>query len=534
MSTDKPLQKLHIGLMKTNVRQFDEMIEEGVDLSRYTIRRGIGFSGRLFISPPNQSPPNWLTFVQTGISEKLRELTNRTNTAVLAIRRSNRIFAFTFGHGRHLIRTSAIVPDFGLKTALNALQYDSLRSTDSFTIDERTIHTRAQASRVGGIEVFGIDVGHDILRAVTGTPRINVPIQSISGTEFALAVSVHTDFTGLGQLCDLLLTLYRKRNYKDHFAWIDNIRRVSDPATLANLNNLLIAELQRKIIRNLYLAPPEPVDWEDIQGFNYTHRRRTIDPNMQLESYLENINAVSLSVDNLRQDQVFAYQGDETEPSEHWPIYNCLVFETTMGSKHYILTTATWFEIDRDFSSRIANTLANIPVARVKLPKVRTVNNGKLEHEGDYNTRVAQADNSKALLDKTSARCRATSSGIEPCDLFTGDREFIHVKHKKGGSSSLSHLFAQGRVSAEALLGDQDFRQDIRQLLQKIKPALRDSIPVERPAPGDYGVVFAILGAENARPGAELPFFSQLNLARTYESLTSLGFRVSAIGVPAE
>jgi len=44
-------------------------------------------------------------------------------------------------------------------------------------------------------------------------------------------------------------------------------------------------------------------------------------------------------------------------------------------------------------------------------------------------------------------------------------------------------------------------------------------------------VVFAILGA-GEKPTEGLPFFSQLNLVRTYEALVALGYRVGVIGVP--
>ena len=140
-SKKHPLQKLHVKLLKSSVKHVDEALEKPRSVNRYEIRGGLGFEGRLYIAPPSQSPPTWLAFVQTGIDETLRELTNRSNAAVLVIRRNKRIFAFTFGHGRHLIRSSALVPDFGLKTALNALQYDSLRSMDSFIHYRRTNRT---------------------------------------------------------------------------------------------------------------------------------------------------------------------------------------------------------------------------------------------------------------------------------------------------------------------------------------------------------------------------------------------------------
>ncbi len=534
MRKEKPLQRLHVQLLKSGVQRIDEVLEDGVDVNRYEIRGDFNFDGRLYVAPPNQTPPSWLTFVQTGIRGQLQELTNRTNAAVLVLRRKTRIFAFTFGHGRHLLRASALVPDFGLKTALNALQHDSLRSLDSFTIEGQTIHTKAQASRASGIEAFGLDVSRDIVRAVTGTPRVDIPLHSVSGSEATIAISARTNFSGLGKLCDTLLALYQKRTYKDHFAWVDNVRRVTDPTTLNELDEKLYRELQREPTRNIHLVPPEPVDWENIRGFAYTRRRQPIDLDLRLESYLEHTNTASLTVDDLKRDKVFVFSGDDESPTGQWTVYNCLAFETSVDSKSCVLTTGTWFEIDRDFARRIKSTLETIPIATTDLPKVHKRDDGDIEPEGDYNSRVASAEASIALLDKKLARCRSTSSGIELCDLLTRNREFIHVKHKKGGSSTLSHLFAQARISAEALISDEEFRQDVRHILQEIQPAWQRLIPAAKPDPSEYCVVFAILGTKKPQPSKELPFFSQLNLARTYESLLSLGFRVAILGVGVE
>lgn len=532
MKNEKPLQKFHIKLVKSTVNRFDEVLEKGLKVSEYDIKAGWGFSGKLYVSPPKQTPPTWLTFVQSGIKKPLKEIANSTNAAVLVVRRKGRMFAFTFGHGRNLLRLSALVPDFGLKTALNCLQHNSLRSLDSFAIEGQTVHTRTQASRAGGIELFGINIGKDILRAVTGTPRKNVPLVGISGTEFTLVVSTRTDFPGLGKLCDDLLGFYQKHTYKDHFSWVDNVRKVKDPTILDKLHETLIEELKLGSKGIVIFSPPEPVDWGDIRCFDYTHNRNINDLEPQIDNYLKKKEVAELTEDDVKKDKVFVYCGGDAEPTFSWSVYSCLSFETVISGKNYLLTSGDWFEIDRGFAKSVDRTLASIPVAKTKLPKLIVDKNGKFESEGIYNARAAQADPSMALLDKKFAKCRSTSSPIEPCDLFTRNNEFIHIKHKKGGSSDLSHLFAQGRISAEALINDEDFRREVRGHLSE-KPSLQKAIPLLKPVSGNFIVVFAILGANDSQPAKDLPFFSKLNLARTYDALTSLGFNVAILGVTA-
>jgi uncharacterized protein (TIGR04141 family) len=526
-----PLQRLHVRLLKHEVASLDAAIEDPGKLHRYELKRDLGFGGRLYLSPPKQGPPPWLEFVQTGLATRLEGLTNRTNAAVLLIKRHRRMFAFTFGHGRHLLGASTLEPGFGLRTALNGLRHDSLRSIDSFTVEDRAVHTRAQASRASGIEVFGLDVGRDILRAVTGLPRPDVPLHNLTGSEATLVISARVDFAGLGSLCDELARLYRKQSYKEHFAWVDNLRRVRDPSVQNELDDVLLAELRKGTACEAYIAPPEPIDWARVDGFEYTRRRAPREHDLSIQHYLSVTDLQELDVDRLKRDKVFVYSDGLNTPKDEWPVYKCLVFEVPRRQRRYVLVNGDWFELDRDFASQVRRIVAELPVAQISLPPVQHMSDGGLEPEARYNQRVARRQRTTALLDGKTARCRAVANGIEPCDLLTSNLDLIHVKHRKGGSSSLSHLFAQGRIAAEALVGDEDFRQDVRDLLRDLRPGWERRVPPGRPSASSYRVVFAILGVTRQHPGEDLPFFSQLNLARTGEALQNLGFRVGVCGV---
>jgi uncharacterized protein (TIGR04141 family) len=526
------LQKLHIRLLKPGFHKPEAALEDTRKLSIYDLREGLGFTGRLYVSPPNQAPPRWLKFVNTGVQGQVKELTNRTNAAVLLIHRNKRAFAITFGHGRHLLNEAALESDFGLKAALNSLRHDSLRSVDSFAIEEQTVHKRSQASRASGLEVFGIDVSHDIMRAVTGIPRPEVALQAVSGNGGTLSISAHTDFKGLGPLTDRLFSLSRKRTYREHFAWVDNVRRVTDPRIVVDLDEKLIADL-KKAAPQSYLAPPEPVEWEQILQFGYTHARKQRDVDMNLATYLGNVDPEELTAETVREDWVYAYGENEHDALDRWTVYDCLVFESSHAGKKFVLTAGSWFEIAATFAQQILRQVEQIAKPKLPLPRVGQNQDGSLESETLYNERVANQDRSIALLDRQIARCQGASTGIEVCDLLTEDKDLIHVKHRKGGSSSLSHLFAQGRMSAEALLRDRDFRQDARQFLKRIRPSLQARIPVSKPDPRRYRIVFAILGTDTDSPGEDLPFFSQLNLARTSQALSELGYKIGIAGIPA-
>jgi uncharacterized protein (TIGR04141 family) len=130
-----------------------------------------------------------------------------------------------------------------------------------------------------------------------------------------------------------------------------------------------------------------------------------------------------------------------------------------------------------------------------------------------------------AVVDKQLVRLPTYGSPIEPCDLLTSQRHFIHVK-RRTHSSTLSHLFAQGLVSGRLFAGDPIFRAAFRGLVQDND--LAALLPDARPAISDYEVAYIVVAGPGRHvPSQALPFFSLVNLANTARDLRTLGFRVT-------
>jgi uncharacterized protein (TIGR04141 family) len=113
---------------------------------------------------------------------------------------------------------------------------------------------------------------------------------------------------------------------------------------------------------------------------------------------------------------------------------------------------------------------------------------------------------------------------------MTSNKQYIHVKHRKGGSAGLSHLFAQGSVSAEILLGDKSFRIATRKVLKRVNDGLQHTVPLNNFKSDGVEVVFLILGEDSTTLKDNLPFFSKVNLSKAYESLSQRGFTVQIAG----
>jgi uncharacterized protein (TIGR04141 family) len=141
------------------------------------------------------------------------------------------------------------------------------------------------------------------------------------------------------------------------------------------------------------------------------------------------------------------------------------------------------------------------------------------ESEGDYNRRAARAVAGTALLDRVLFRARGARTPIELADLAIGNR-LVHVK-RKTSSSTLSHLFAQGHVAAEAIKADRDTRTALIERLAQASHPMATAIGADRLAAGSLEVTYAIVAEHPAALPGALPFFSKLNLVRARDFLES-------------
>jgi uncharacterized protein (TIGR04141 family) len=273
------------------------------------------------------------------------------------------------------------------------------------------------------------------------------------------------------------------------------------------------------------------VDWAVIDRFRYSNWR-TDDEELQLAHYLEANDPITLTVERLKQHSIKVYGPSSDTPQEHWSVYDSLVTEMTTSDGTFVLAAGDWFAIEPVFARRIQAEAKSIKRATLLLPAVQRTPGGRLEDEPSYNKRAVKHLGNAVLLDAKLGRCLSASSSIELCDVLTKNRELIHIKHRKGGSSSLSHHFAQARISAEAFRSDQTFRTSLHTYLGGA-PAFKKLLPSAAPEAREYTVVLAILGSVDPQsPASDLPFFSQLNLVRTHQSLQALGFAVRIQGIP--
>lgn len=506
-------------------RQFREFLAPDAQASLVDGTTELLGESALYIKTPREHRPRWAALVDAIAGRKIDAISNRSSSAVLLLRSATHVHAFTFGYGRFLLNLSLFEPDFGLRTALNTLDHQSLRSVDLHTLEDQPIQKKAQAARGSQASVFGIDIYRDVLRAVTGSPRSGVNLKNICGGDAIFSFGTELSVDDIPLVAKSLAAFYELDLYKGSFSWVDNIRKVKDLDTIRRLDERLLQKVKENH-QALTITLPEIVPWDSVLGFSYTRSKTDLSPTIESEKYLGSLDPRTVTIEALKRDQLFVT--DVHGNIFNHSIYSCLYLELGAGDTRSILFGGKWYELNATFEREINAVLDAISVSDIAFPEVERWESGgekKIETEGDYNTRVATALGFH-LLDKKLVKCSKTTTPIELCDLLTPRKQLVHVKHKKGGSAGLSHLFAQGNVSAEVMLGDRNFRKAARQVAGKVHPLARDLVPLDGLKGSDYEIVFLILGEETAMVKHSLPFFSKVNLTRAFENLTQRGFQV--------
>lgn len=480
--------------------------------------------------------------------------------AILIVRRERSTgpiyLGFTFGYGWQLLRPTMFERGFGLRTCLNIvfegdtgagdLDPARLRSVDAKRVGANLLRSRHQVSGVAALEELGIDIRRDLLNGVTGVPAdADAWGRRVTGRD-SLQFA-RRSLANLADICDQILDAYDATSYQARFSFIDDFKAVTDPVTRTFLQEEVLASLQAKDTSSLDLAPPELVEWERVGGFQY-HTERLGKPTTRVELRLSDYLATlenkgilgDVTIDRLRTSVVWAVDGDGTDIRK-WSVWNCLFGQIEMNGETYVLDDGDFYLVSHDYVAALNADITDLAECDKTLPKWHGT-----DHEDKYNIAAASSSETLLLLDRKTVRIGSHTNQVEVCDLLSDDGYLIHVKRKRDGSASLSHLFAQGLNSADLIVTSPEFRELALKVIEKAEAARAKATGDEafvgrfrvfepdRIAARDYEVVYAI-HADWADKGFEsLPFFSKITLRNAADDLRRLGFRVSVKRIEPE
>lgn len=529
-------QRLTIFLLQ-DVSCFEEALNDGRALESRELAGESGLDGCFYWAERYPATPSWAKYLGPVVEGGVPDLKSASASGLLLLRVDGRTFALTFGYARSFLDQSRIERRFGLKVALSLIDEDRIRSLDTKMYDEMVVAKNTQTSRTTDLPSFGVDVMRDILRAVSGVAPPDSGYRTITGAD-AVVLGIDKDVTQLPTLLRDLYRRYTSGTYQQSFGWVDQLSEVRDPTVRDALDSQLVAQLRSKDTSFTHMAMPENLDWEDVEHFLITPTTRDCKfEELDLDTYLAqpSTRAAELTLKLLKSRKVSVKFLRGSEPDTRWSVYLCLVSEQRLGGRLHALIEGRWFEIADSLVSAVDAVIDSLPVSSVSLPPALAG-----EHEGDYNERAVRADAALALLDKRLVKPDGATSPIEFCDLMSSDGSIIHVK-RKSRSSTLSHLFAQGQVSAEALV-DGVMREQVRSAIAaaasgRDPQAWLDLIPpaAEGLERDRYTITYAVITDSKATGAHWLPFFSRLSLMQTVRDLARLGFsRVALTRVPLQ
>lgn len=540
------------------VTTYDQVLNPDKDVTEYGPVDLGEFSAKLFVNSSGDRRPPWAAYLESGFGDIDEILASDTFSALLVLKVKYRrpiFFALSFGYsGRFLLRRDAFKRAYGLRTALNLLypaslavtstDYAPIRSITARTVSANTLHTLRQTDRSASFEQFGVDIQRDLLGAVTGIPHDKKHWgPTVSGSD-ALYLAVPTPFTELGAKCREAETASRRKDYRSRFSWIDNVVAIEDPVLQQALWATLLDHLRAKTAEDLELVVPAIVDWNAIDRFLVTSAN--IDaPSISIDAYLDGLDSKGrlpkLTIDDLRGPNRLVILDGNANIIDEWPLSECLSGQLTYRGKTYLVSGGEFFSVNADYLDELDRMIGEIPESARQLPPAP-----ESTPETAYITMARDASQDLLLLHTATINLDNRTTPIEICDLLSNRGEFIHVKRKLG-SSSLSHLFSQGYVSAELLVANSQFRQMASARISDTEEARAAELGLHG-APRTFSniiqdpflasqaeIVYAIHAPWAGRSLSQaLPFFSKVNLRRHSEDLKRMGYRVSHLRIQTE
>lgn len=486
--------------------------------NEFQITNGDEELGTLYVKDMPAKPPRWVDLFSPYTLD-LSALV-RSAAALYITAAGGRLFAIAFGHGRHLLKPGAYEDRFGLLVVINALKNDQLRSIDKRTFDTVDQNVRSQVSQQSSATEFGIDIERDLIRGITGIPTDSTLGLRMTGAD-SLVVSVECEVPDLQALLQRYLEAFDSDAYKDGFRWIDQIRQVADKTPLKARLDATLAQKMNEAKDNaghapgLWLAIPDIIDYTGVHRFRFTGGKGSHN-DLHMPGFIETLNDDDfITVELLRQKYVFAVDDDGRPVGDKWPIYKCIHFEVEEGESTYLLAAGKWFRVRTEFSVEVNEFYDAVPIKDLGWIKY------KHESEGKYNEAIYDGGNGRyALMDAVNIPVGGVRDKIEFCDLYSKDRELIHVK-RYGSSSLLGHLFNQGLVSGEHLKMDEAFQEEVNKKIQATHALqLEDKVPRKV---SDFTIIFAII-SEYQGDDLHIPFFAKVAFKHAYTRLKSLGY----------
>ena len=485
--------------------------------------------------------PPWLEFINERAPDAIDfKDTSYSPNGILLFEINDRILAAVFGRSAaSCLPKKELVPDFGIKTAMNMCGNEEIRQTRSQSNAITPTHIDRQVSRPSDTFVFGLSDAEDLRyisahikgdRSVTLQGRDHLTVKVI-GTE-------KLSWARLLQRCERFLERYDTRDYVELFPNYRNFQPAADDES-AELDAFLVKALQTRDTSKIDLCIPEFLSEEDY-SFSYTafaRQENTIYAFLtptQLEEVFKN--PADITVEKLQARRIYPYSAADGKVLRHrwWSVYECLVFEHDLNGEYFMLSSGRWTKVDPEFHKAILDFIANR--VREEPPEawycgIDISDDAAMRNsEGKFNETVVTLRRSCVLFDRAKLRIGTGRKDKEFCDVLDlGDDDrirIINVKQHKD-ASSINYLFSQAKFYCEAFLNDEVFLSQIREHIDASpSPRKADYLSyIKRDISENYGqnytlCLWLLYDAKEAAPSkTDVPLIAQYELKLMHDHL---------------
>ena len=468
-------------------------------------------------SPPRR--PWWRDYF--GV---LEDLSQTSKGALVFIKTKDRCFVLSFGHAYHNIKSECLEQDFGLRVTLNCADPEKVKSADLLEPGQAR-RRRTQLPVGSNLSYFDFEPDSNVLRKLTGLVKDEYKHKFKTATgSSSLCINCKLKSSELIDLCDNLLGIYNKEDFKVVFRDFLSVVPVKDVTTLGILDARLIDALRSRSLA-ADLTVPDIINYSDNVHASFSGCGQSkIYDDVIINNYYEYIelkgSLADLAIDSLRRHNLVLVDEDGRSIKDRWSIYKSLIFDLTIPEtqKNYHFCDGSWYEISPDFVERV-QSIVDMAYSELNLPAYNH------SSEGEYNISLASTNGRYLTLDRGNIS-PSGQKAVEPCDVFQLVNEIPYLYHVKIStlSTELSHLFNQGVNSVELLLGEEESRSKFLQLLKPLYDDDEISNVLERIRQRKFSIVFAIVSRKDKNlKSINLPLFSRISLMRSLKALKILG-----------
>ncbi len=509
--------RLSVYHFKKNVSDFDDVWTDGPPVGYEQVElKGVPFSARAYVLANRDSVPAWVKYAAPHCPA-LSGIENQSSSFLLLIKSKGLIFAVCFGKAYLALDKDLCVGDFGLRVSMNTVAPTKLRSLQARNVDTTTVSHQLVVNRESSLSVFDIDLYQNLLGRLEGVPADERFGTRVAGSD-ACYITADVPFDSLAKKCDDLARYYRSRSYrKTELSVVDTLRPVSDATQIRNLDHALV-EAIHATASQISFAIPDASRYDEIASYRLKLGGAEFDcPDLDATTLLPTLRSTGVTTASILDAQIWAVDAEGHE-LERFSVRRAIVCQIDLTEDTYVLTLGRWYRIARDYAARINDQLGQIRILKPGLlPDITET--GK-DAEGRYNERAAEASGF-VLMDKKCIPIPGETR-IEVCDLFSRRGEFIHVK-RKTRSATLSHLLAQGSVSAKLFSLYREYRSWFR---KKLPMKMRSLIQGDSVSARDFAVIYAITAPVSFSMPHDLPFFSKVNLLFHERATRARGYKV--------